>query len=257
MITEPDVLTLILMLLAALAIGIIPFAILSKIHHGRITLPTRELATHVVSRIGTIHGLIIALVFTNTYGEMEALRANVTLEATSAADVYHDASRGGAGKDEVRKAVRHYLASVVEVEWPQLKTKRSLSVETWVKWHSLRDAALDMKATTPVEQSVRDRLLAKTWSIEDLRQQRAFNASSELSYFLWVLTIVGLALVACLMFVYEATVLNMVLMAAFALYTGLAIFMIFDIVHPFDGLTQVSPEPFSVALQQLGPPDQD
>jgi len=254
---DPSWLTLAAMLVAALAIGTVPFAILSRVHRGRLSEPTRELAIHVMARIAAIHGLIIALIFTETYGGLEALRNSVFQEATTIADVYHDASRAGEGRSQVRKAARAYAQSIISSEWPSLEQKRVLSEESWTAWHALRDAVLSLQAATPAEIAVRDRLVNSTWQLEDLRQTRSSNALAEVSPFLWALTVAGLLLVASLLFVYEATTLNTMMVAGFALYTGLAIFMIFDIVHPYDGMTRLSPTPFADILAQMGPEQGD
>ena len=102
----------------------------------------------------------------------------------------------------------------------------------------------------------RERLLAEQiqtdiWQIENLRQARGYEAGNPTPREFWLLAVTGLVLISLLLFVHEVTPLHQAMMALYSGYTGLALFMIYDLSHPFGGAMQIGPDAFLASLQSI------
>lgn len=239
----------VMFVLGAIAVGYVPAQMLRRRFGPVQPADTRALASEVIGRIGALHGLILALVFANAQGNAAALRADVHNEATAIGNVYYNAKRYGA--PAVQVAAVAYMQAVVDKDWPSLRTRHELSLEGWQAWRSALDASMDLQPGTRREQLLAGQIDSDLWKVEALRQARNYEANNKLPTEFWLLAISGLVLISVLLFVHEVNKLHQGMMACYSVYTGLALFLIYDLSHPFTGLVQLTPEDFANSLQVI------
>jgi len=235
--------------IGAIVLGYVPAQLLRKRFGPKQPGDTRALSSEVIGRIGVLHGLILALVFANAQGGMQQLRGDIKVEASAIDHVYYNAQRYGA--TQLQAASVAYIETVIGKDWPSLQTQRKLSDEGWVAWREVLEASLALQPETRRERLLAAQIQADIWEIEKLRQARGYEADHALPREFWLLAIAGLVLISLLLFVHEITPLHQGMMALYSGYTGLALFMIYDLSHPFGGAMQIGPDTFLASLQSI------
>lgn len=233
----------------AIVLGYLPSRLMRRKYAAIQPADTRALASDVMARIGVLHGLILSLMFASAHGEAQRFVDGVQAEAAAATHVYFNAVRYKAPGLEA--AIQAYVVAAIEKDWPQLLDQRALSNEGWVAWRQVLNASLELRPADRGQQVLADRIQADIWLIQDLRQIRGLQAINQLSVLFWLISVVGLVLVATLLFVHEINPLHQRLMAMYSLFTGLTLYMIFDLSHPFQGLLTISPSSFQDALSTI------
>ena len=166
---------------------------------------------------------------------------DVTAEASAVAHVYFNAQRYGAQQ----------LQAAIDKDWPVLRERKELSAEDWIAWGGMLDASLALRPVERREQILAERIQADIWQVEVLRQARGYEAADRLSGEFRLVAIVGLVLTATLLFVHRITPLHQAIMAMHSGFTGLTLFLIYDMSHPFSGALSIEPVAFMEALDMI------
>jgi hypothetical protein len=235
--------------LAAIVLGGLPARLLRKRYGPQQEADTRQLASDVMARVGALHGLILALVFASANGAAQRLQHDITTEASAATLVYFNAERYGA--QPVQDAAVAYLKAVVADDWPALRRRYALSGTGWQAWQRLLDATLALQPHSRRDQVLAAEIQSGVWQIQHLRQARGRHADVRLPAEFWLVAIVGLLLIATLLFVHEIRPLHQAIMAMYSAYTGMALFLIYDLSHPFTGALNLGPDAFELALRTI------
>lgn len=238
-----------LFIVGAICVGFVPSQLLRKRYGGLQPADSRALASDVSARIGVLHGLILSLVFASAHSGMQSFENDVELEASAAAHVHFNAKRYGA--PELQAATIDYLTAAIDKDWPMLRDRNELSAEGWTAWRRMLEGSLALNPANRHEQVLADRIQADIWVVRDLRQLRGLEAAKSLSGEFWLIAIVGLVLIATLLFVHEIKPLNQAIMAMYSGFTGLTLFLIYDMSHPFLGALAIEPSAFQMALASI------
>lgn len=208
----------------------------------------RDMASAMVSRIGALHGLILALVFAQELAAYQRLEAQVAVEASAVADIYNDAARY---QDPLATAIRRqmlvYLESVLEDEWAGLGEGQGLSGTAWSAWDVGYRQVLDLVPVNPRQDSLRDHVLGRLHDISASRDVRAAEAGTSVANFFWFAALSGVILIAVGHYIYPARRQSLIMLTMFSAYTGLILFLIFGLSNPFREPAALSP----VALLDL------
>lgn len=200
----------------------------------RIDAETRELAGSVLFRIASLHGLVLALVFAQDLAGIRDVAISAEREATLVSDIFHDAERyGGDDPNAVMGAMARYGRIVATEEWPLLAAEGRLSPAAWTEWEVAYEALLGASPSTPRQQRLLDVMLKdvrELSALRDLRENTAMAGNSPL--FLWA-ALVGVVLISAAYFTWPATAVNLGLIAVFAGFTGLILYMIVNFSNPF------------------------
>lgn len=235
-------------LVACLAMAL-PAAWMQRRHGAEQPSDTRDLARDVAQRLGVMHGLILGLVFGQVLGDASQLRDSIRAEAAAVEHVYHRAAEYGA--PGVQRAATDYLDAVVRHDWPDLARGNRLSREGWRAWRALSAQALALRPADRTQQVLADAMQQAVWRIEGMRQARGFHAGMRLPYEFWFAAITGLMLIGAVFFIHAPTRKHLAIAAAYSTYTGIVLYMIFDLSHPFGGFVTMSPEAFEQSLALL------
>ena len=234
----------------AIVVGFLPAQFLRGRYGKMQPADTRAVASDVMARIGVMHGLILSLVFASAHTGAQNFEDDVTAEAAATTHVHFNAQRYGS--PAIQSASLAYLHAAIEKDWPVLRARSQLSDEGWLAWRAMLAASLALKPADRAQTILADKIQADIWKIETLRQARGYEASNRLSGEFWLVAIVGLLMIATLLFVHEIKPLHQAIMAMYSAFTGLTLFMIYDMSHPFSGALAIEPVAFVQALQTIG-----
>jgi len=233
--------------LGAILIGMLPAFLLRKRFSGLQEADTRAVASDVMARIGVMHGLILSLVFASAHNGAQRFEDDMTAEASAALHVYANAEIYGA--TDLRAASLAYLQAASDQDWPALQQRNELSNQGWIAWRRMLDASLALQPVDRRQALVAEKIQADIWQIQTLREARGYEAANKLSGEFWLVAIVGLVLIAALLFVHRIRPLHQAIMAMYSGFTGLTLFLIYDMTHPFKGAISIEPTAFRTALQ--------
>ena len=239
----------VLFVAGAIFIGYLPAQLMRRRFGGMQPADTRAVASDVMARIGVMHGLILSLVFASVHKNALEFDDGVIAEASLVAQVYFNAKRYGDAP--VQAASIDYLTASIEKDWPALSAKGELSAEGWLTWRGLLEASLALTPVDRRQQLLADRIASDVWQVERLRQARGMEAGRRMSGEFWLVSVVGLVLIAMLLFVHRITALHHGIMAMYSGFTGLTLFLIYDMSHPFSGAMTVGPTAFEMALASI------
>ena len=242
----PLVIGITLFVAGAVLVAVGPF-ILIRTHYAAL-LPDRshDMAVAVGVRLGVLHGLLLALVFSVVQSEYVEQRGLVAEEAASTAKLYFNLQRfGDPAADALRLEAKNYVRELIEREWPALEHEE-LSREAWKMYDRIYDGALNLQVHSPRQETLRDRILFSLDKINDFRQARLFAAKARLPTLFWVIAILGFLIVAALFYVFEYTRLHAIMLAGYAGFTGVILYFIFVMNNPFSGPPALPPAPFEL-----------
>jgi len=234
---------------AAVLVAVGPFMWI-RTHHAAL-LPDRshDLAIAVGVRLGVLHGLLLALVFSVVQSDYLEQRSLIAKEASSTARVYYNLkSFADPAADALRQEVRAYTREVIEFEWPALASEK-LSEKAWDIYDRIYDGALNLQAGTPRQVTLRENILFSLDRINEFRQDRLFASKVRLPALFWFVAVLGFLIVAAMFYVFEYTRLHAMMLAGYASYTGAILYFIFVMNNPFSGPPALSPAPLELILR--------
>jgi hypothetical protein len=206
---------------------------------------THDAASSVAFRIAALYGLILALVYAQELEDYKGIRSDLTEEAVAIADVYNDIQRyGGAEVAVIRADLALYLFAVVNEEWHLLGRKEGLSGKAWRQWEDVYLRLLDLTPHTDREKYLANRMRDRVTAIARYRQIRESRAIGTFSGLFWGPALIGLALLAIPFYIYPPTRTNLLLLAAFGLYSGVVLLFIYMFANPFEAPGRLQPTPF-------------
>ena len=229
-----------------LAVG--PFVLIRTYHATLLPDRSHDMAVAVGVRLGGLHGLLLALVFSVVQSEYITQRTMVAEEAAATSKLYFNLQRfGDPVADALRLDTKNYVRELIEGEWPAL-AHEELSNKAWAIYDRIYDGALNLQATTPRQEALRDRILSSIDKINEYRQARLFASKAQLPALFWFVAILGFLIVAALFYVFEYTRLHALMLGGYAAYTGAILYFIFVMNNPFSGPPALSPAPFELLL---------
>jgi len=225
------------------------YAVTRAIWGGRQTEETTALAGSVMTRVATLHGLILALVFAQELDDYSDIRDDLVAEATAIADIFNDIRRYDTPQmEEVQTTLATYMRHVIANEWETLSETGKLTGEGWALRERIHQTVLDLVPDTPRREDLRAHMVAKSELIAELRQKRENNAVRSLSGLFWFAAIVGLVWVAVPYFTYAPTPLHLSLLSLYGAYTGVILYVIFAFSDPFSQPGALPPTAFTQLL---------
>ena len=233
----------------AILIGMLPAWLLQKRFGGVQGADTRAVASDVMARIGVMHGLILSLVFASAHADAQKFEEDMTAEASAALHVYANAQAYGAAG--LQAASLAYLHAAIEQDWPLLQARSELSRAGWEAWGRMLEQALALQPVDRRQEQLAQKIQADVWQVQSLREARGYEAASKVSGEFWLVAVVGLVLIASLLFVHQVRRLHQAIMAMYSGFTGLTLFLIYDMSDRFSGAISIEPDAFRTALQAI------
>ena len=197
--------------------------------------------------IGSIYAVMYAFVIFVVWGQFTDVENFTMRECNSLDDLLRfsrhlsdDAARS------VRRAVRDYAHWVVESEW-KLLGQRQRDGETEHRFTALMTTVIELPAATPAQEAMRERLIEIVRRAGEHRDERITKSLTRIPPTLVHLTNTMALALLLLVFVYPFH--HMVAGAAFVALLALVLFLanmvLRDTDNPFEGICNVSTEPFA------------
>lgn len=240
-------------MLAFASFGVIPFYVVSRwLHRYEIADSTREFCGRAARSIGTLHALILALVFAEVESRHMEIRRIVMLEAENVLQVGRDLDHfEDASSAELKRMIVDYAHTVVELEWPSMAAHH-LSPQATRLHDLVTDGVMDLQVDTQREGFLQVQLIEDLDAVEGHRHGRLLLGNDKLPALFWYTAFIGFAILGATAFVFEATVPNSMVVSGYGLYAGFVLYAILSFSHPFTGPAAVDPAPFQMLIASDG-----
>jgi hypothetical protein len=255
LVSVPAWLTALFFVTATCLVSLAGYALARRLLDDRIRTDTRELAESVLFRIGALNALILALAFAQEQGNYTDVLNSVDLEVASLSDVHDDLGRyPGADLADLGTALEAYVDIVATGEWEMLASGR-LSDEAWTRWRTVYEGVLDLEPASARQTTLRDTMIQDLQTVSDTRKRRELATLDRSTHIFSIAAAAGLLLVMIAYFPFRPSLANLVLLVAYAGYSGLIFFFILAMSNPFAPPVALDPDAFqAIAAEWRNPP---
>ena len=238
-----------LAMLLAVAASALPFILLRRLLNDDLPTKTRDVAETVAVRIGTVHSLILALVFAEAQSTHTNLQQEVSKEITTIEHIVLEVDQwNGPEKDLLRGQLAAYVTAVLQNEWHAASHPRG-SREARQAYNKLDMEILNLTAETPRQQSLRSRLIMNMDELQDHRRARLSLAHRGLPSLFWWMALTGFAIIVGFFLIFPANLAHIAILSVYGAYTGLALYFILALSHPYAGPAAIDTSPYEMVLE--------
>lgn len=212
-----------------------------------------EVAGNLLSVLGTMYALLVALVVVDAMQNMADARVTTELEANALADVYRLA--GGLPEKYVkplRAQCYKYCQTVINKEWPAMAYGKE-SPEAWIELNALWNLVKECEPASEREKTFYSTLVTEMTSLGDGRRTRIVACRHSMSGILWFVLLIGGGVTINFTYFFAARNLKaQIVMTAFVTFTiATNLFLIAEYGYPFRGILMVEPEGFQMDLERF------
>lgn len=238
-----------LAMLAAVAFSVVPLIVVRRFLSDEPPPRTRDVIETVAVRVGTVHSLILALVFAEAQTTHNSLQQEVAQEVTAIEHIaLHLAQWEGPEQAALRGQLADYVRAVLANEW-RVNAQPGGSHEVRQAFDALDLGILDLRADTPRQQSLRTRMIEDMDVLQEHRKARLSLLHRGIPALFWWMALVGFIITVGFFCVFPATAVHIAILSIYGAYTGLVLFFILALSHPFAGPAAIDPAPYDGVLQ--------
>lgn len=209
-----------------------------------------EVAGFKFAVVGVIYAVMLAFAVIIVWERYTEAEVAVIQEAGAAAALRRLAAGSGSDALELRRALRNYLSTAIERDWPRMATEQG-SPEVTVALDELYAAALRLAQGGSQQPSVLVEMFRQIDTMTQARRSRLHLAIGIVPSVLWAaLALGGILTVAFTLFFATANLRAQIAMTCIlSVIVMMGLFVIISIDHPFTGPVHVGSEPLQRVLE--------
>lgn len=215
-----------------------------------------DLVSWFFAGVGVFYGLALGLIAVATWEDFTGVDAIVGKEATVLAAFYRDLDGYPADfRAKIEEQVRVYAKRIITVEWPG--HRQGLTPEDGsVLLDKVENDLMAFEPRSERERIAHAEAIRSLDQLVEVRQSRLQSVGTGLPASLWSVVIVGAILNFALTYLFwiENLKLHAVLVAIFATFVALLIFLTAAMDNPFRGEFSVSPDAFQAVIDSVMTP---
>jgi hypothetical protein len=210
-----------------------------------------DLAGFILAVVGVIYAVLLAFVAISVWERFQEAEMRSYDEAGALTTVYRDAESFPQG-EPLRTAVRAYVRSVIDVEWPRMRRGETVGVAD-----RMLDAIDGYVRALPVGsarlQDVHQQMLSAIDMALAERDVRLTVYSKGINGVIWLVLVAGALLTVgfTYLFGFKRTLMQELMIGSLSLMIGLVLFLVIACDYPYRGGIAVSPEAFRAALENF------
>lgn len=245
------VLGLLIAALLSVALTALLFIIAHMIFRGKRPKEIKHFVAQTALRLGTMHALVVALVFSILTGELIKLQSMSDVEAISAANVYwilvDNPSEEGA---QLQELLPRYLQTVIEQDWQELSGKPH-NLPAWDLIGQMQRITLKWNPATPSDQMIKGYVFNNLNTMAENRSNRVIERQApDLPTIFWVIAILGYFLTLMPFLMVELSRRRLFLISCYAIMIGILFYGIVLLDNPFTAKT-LKPSSFEVMYNEI------
>lgn len=235
-------------MLAAVAASALPLVLVRSRLRDELSPSVREVTETVAGRIGTVHGLILALVFAEAQTAHTDLQQQVSREITTIEHIALQIDQwDGPEQNDLREKLASYVKDVLQREWQPSDPLQGNRAATRA-YNALDVSILELTAHTPEQESLRSRMISNMDDLQDHRRARLALLHRGLPSLFWWMALAGFGIMAGFFLVFPATPMHISILSIYGAYTGLALYFILALSHPYIGPAAIDTTAYTTVL---------
>ena len=212
-----------------------------------------DIVSWVFAGIGVFYGLALGLIAVGTWENYSGVDSQISKETASIAALYNDLD-GYPQPLRVRleEALRRYSRFIVEQDWPAHRMGQGNEAGTRLL-NQFEDTVMDFEPTTDREKIIHAEVIKSLDEVVQGRRLRLSAVSTGLPAALWSVVLLGAVLNTMLLYLFwvKNLTLHAILVAIFATFIALLLFLTAAMDNPFRGHFSVSPDGFQELIDTV------
>lgn len=239
-------LSTILILGAAVAVGLGCSVGVRRILRLDPTDDEAEVAINLMQVASAYIGIMLAFAAVSVWQDYQNAQTAVHQEASTASELYRDLAMFGPETVGTRRALRLYMSSIVDNEWPLLGAgQQSPITETALERLYAEFGKIQPKGDR--DSAIYSEAFSKMNDLVVVRRDRVTDSQVGIPGILWVVGLVGSILTIAYAAAFSHSRLNLLMIEGISLTIGLLFLFLLIVDNPFKGPAQVD----SSQLRQL------
>ena len=215
-----------------------------------------DVVSYVFAGVGVFYGLALGLIAVATWEDYTGVGATIGREAAALSALYHDLDGyPPAPRARFEQLLRDYTKGVVEVDWPAHRKGEEAGEPARVL-DQFEDEILAFEPSRDREKAAHAEALSSLDEVVEQRNLRVQSVTAGLPAALWSVVLSGalLNVVVLYLFWVENRALHAALVALFATFIALLVFLTAAMDNPFRGEFSVTPGAFQELLDTVMKP---
>jgi hypothetical protein len=218
-----------------------------------------EVMGYVLSCHGVLYGILLGLIAVGTYQNFSDVEETVGKEASALAALDRDVSSYPEPiRGELRALLHEYCRFVIEDAWPA--QRRGIIPEGGTaRVSTFQRKLLTFEPATKGQEILHAATLHQFNVFVEFRRERLHHVTTALPPVLWSVVSVGavIGIVLTWLFSIDRLSVHLAVAGLLSLLTGLIVFLIAAMDHPYRGDVSVSPEAFEIVQESLMAPREE
>ena len=213
------------------------------------------LSGKIITRLGALHALILALMFAQEMADYRDVSRVVSKEASAINNVFHSLREYD---KENRKStvvisdmVVKYVKTAMRADRAALAESR-ISRQTWINYYSIDRQIRNLQPKNSDQEDLRAKMLTDWGTVSEFHARLRTIAEYEAPGFFWVVILIGFLLVVVPFYVYSPSIANLAMLSTYSAFNGLVMYVIFAIANPFTGALAIDSNIFESLLATMG-----
>ena len=209
------------------------FIIAHLIFGGKRPEATKTFAQQMALRIGTMHALVVALVFGLLTSELKQQHSLSDAEAISAANIYFSLKDNWTDEAaKLRSRIPQYLKTVIEQDWEELSSEPH-ELPAWKLISEMQSITLGWDAKTPSDVMLKGYIFNNLNTMAENRNRRIIEWRASLPPVFWAIAFLGYILTLFPYLSVELSKLRLLLVCCYAVIIGIIFYGIAVLDKPF------------------------
>jgi len=212
-----------------------------------------EVGGFMIAVVGGVYGVLLGFMTVVAWQHFSDSQQVVAQEAAAATDAWHTAVGLPAGERlRVRKDMLQYANVMVNQEWPAMKARAWDVQADWI----VMDAIGAAGSFTPAnfkEANAQSVTLQQLGTLHDYRQRRLSENRSGISWFEWLVLLVGGACMVgfCWLFGLQNEKLHLVMTSAVAIIVTSMLVLLFELQYPFQSDLRIASGDWTAVISHI------
>ena len=235
--------------------SLICYAVTRTLLRSHIDKDSVALSTSVIARLGSLHALILALMFAQEMADYRDISRIVAKEASAISDVYNSLREYDEDNQQSTAAIRglviDYVKTVLEVDRIAL-AESNVSHQTWINYHRINRELRNLQPSNNDQEDLRALMLTDWDHVSEFHLRLRTIAEYEAPAFFWIVIISGFLAVVIPCYVYSPNIANLAILGTYSAFNGIVMYVIFAIGNPFTGALAIDSNVMDNLLAMMG-----
>jgi hypothetical protein len=249
----PAAILLSVVLVAAIALSSAGQCLVHRCFAGKDFVGHNEVGCIIITVSGAVYAVILGFLTIEAWQHAQEARELTALESNADVDAWHTAVGFPAAlRQHIRADMLDYAQLMVKSEWPLMKMGRFNPDAGYIDMDAI-DVAGSFVPTNAAENNAQMATLQQLTAMHDARQRRISINSSGVSWFEWLVLLIGAVCITCFCWLFGLRNLRTHLVMTAMVVTMIAsiLVLLFELQYPFRSDVGIGPEAWEGAIAHI------